>query len=154
MNYIATKSVSESEINMALKWGIASAGRITHDFVNAMGTLSEGEHQVVAVADCELSRAVDFSKRFGIPKAYGSFLELAQDLTVEIVHIGTLNPFHFEVAHLMLEHGKHVLVEKPLCLNAKQAQKLIAYAKTKGLVLNGSDLVTILSNLPIPSPAN
>ncbi|XP_055296396.1 trans-1,2-dihydrobenzene-1,2-diol dehydrogenase-like [Sitodiplosis mosellana] len=120
---------------MALKWGIASAGKISHDFVNAMGTLSEGIHHVVAVAARDLDRAEDFAKRFDIPKAYGSYKELAQDPDVEVVYVGTLNPQHLEVGLLMLEHGKHVLVEKPLCLNEKQAQQLITYAEQKKLFL-------------------
>lgn len=120
---------------MALKWGIAGAGRISNDFVNALGTLNEKDHEVVAVAARDLSRAKEFAQRFGIPKAHGSYLELASDPKVEVVYVGTLNPQHFEVALMMLEHGKHVLVEKSLCLNEKQAQQLIAYAKQKNLFL-------------------
>jgi len=120
---------------MALKWGIASAGRISHDFVNALGTLPDDEHQVVAVAARDLSRAEEFAQRFGIPKAYGNYLNLAEDPNVEIVYIGTLNPQHFDVAQLMLEHGKHVLCEKPLCMNEKQVRKLVTYAERKKLFL-------------------
>lgn len=121
---------------MALKWGIAAAGKISHDFTNAVtSTLSEDEHQVVAVAARDLSRAEEFAKRFDIPKAYGSYLELAKDANVEAVYVGTLNPQHLEVAMTMLEHGKHLLIEKPLCMNEKQAHKLIAYAERKKLFL-------------------
>lgn len=120
---------------MALKWGIAAAGKISHDFVNAVGTLSEDDHQVVAVAARDLGRSQEFAERFGIPKAYGSYSELAQDPNVEAVYVGTLNPQHLEVALLMLEHGKHLLVEKPLCMNEKQAHKLITYAERKKLFL-------------------
>ncbi|KAG4070352.1 hypothetical protein HA402_006494 [Bradysia odoriphaga] len=62
-------------------------------------------------------------------------MELAQDSNVEIVHVGALNTKHFEIAKLMLEHGKHVLVEKPMCMNAKQVQKLISLAKQKNVFL-------------------
>lgn len=121
---------------MALKWGIAAAGKISHDFVNAIvSTLSEDEHLVVAVAARDLSRAEEFAKRFDIATAHGSYLELANDKTVDIVYVGTLNPQHFEVAMMMLEHGKHLLVEKPLCMNEKQAKQLIAYAERKKLFL-------------------
>lgn len=120
---------------MALKWGIASAGKISHDFVNAIGTLSDNEHQVVAVAARDLIRANEFAERFCIRNAYGSYEELAKDPVVEIVYIGTLNPHHMEVAILMLENNKHVLVEKPLCINEKQARKLISYAERKQLFL-------------------
>lgn len=119
---------------MALKWGIASTGNIAHDFVNAIGTLSKEDHQVVAVAASrDLSRSQDFAKRFDIPKAYGNYLELAQDPDVEIVHIGTLHVYHLEVALLMLDHGKHVLVETPMGMNEKQIRQLTSYAKQKKL---------------------
>lgn len=118
---------------MALKWGIASAGRIAHDFVNALGTLSKDEHQVVAVGSRDLNRSKEFAQRFGIPKAYGSYLELAKDPNVEVVHIGTYDIHHVEVALLMLEHGKHVLVEKPMGMNEKQVQKVVSLARQKKL---------------------
>jgi len=120
---------------MALKWGIVSAGRICHDFVNALKTLPVEEHQVIAIAARDLGRAKEFAQEFDIPKAYGDYLNLAKDSTVEIVYIGTLNPQHFEVAQLMLEHGKHVLCEKPLCINEKQARKLVTFAEEKKLFL-------------------
>ncbi len=56
---------------MATKWGIASAGKISHDFVNALSTYGEnGEHQVLAVAARNLKDAQDFAQKFGIPQAY------------------------------------------------------------------------------------
>ncbi|XP_031619041.1 trans-1,2-dihydrobenzene-1,2-diol dehydrogenase-like [Contarinia nasturtii] len=120
---------------MALKWGIAAAGKISQDFANAVNTLNADDHELVAVAARDLSRAEEFAKKFGVKKAYGSYLELAQDRDIEVVYVGTLNPQHLEVATLMLENDKHVLVEKPLCLNEKQAHKLITYAERKKLFL-------------------
>lgn len=135
MVLIRTDSQRKSEKEMALKWGIAAAGKISQDFANAVNTLNEGDHQLVAVAARDLGRAGEFAKKFGVSKAYGSYTELAQDPNVEVVYVGTLNPQHLEVATLMLENGKHVLVEKPLCLNEKQAHKLITYAERKKLFL-------------------
>lgn len=120
---------------MALKWGIASVGKISHDFVNALGTLSDNDHKVVAVAARDLTRAKQFAEQFGVANAYEGYKRLAEDPEVEVVYIGTLNPQHFEVAYLMLEHGKHVLCEKPLCMNEKQSRKLISYAERKKLFL-------------------
>lgn len=92
-------------------------------------------HQVVAVAARDLGRAKEFAKKFDIPNAYGSYLELAQDENVEVAYIGTINPQHLEIAKLMLDHGKHVLLEKPLTMNEKQAQDLLSYATEKKLFL-------------------
>lgn len=118
-----------------MKWGIAAAGRISDEFTNALSALEKQNHQVAAIAARDLGRAEEFAKRFDIPKAYGSYLELAKDPNVEVVYIGVLNPQHFEVSMVMLEHGKHVLCEKPLCINEKLARKLIEYAESKKLFL-------------------
>lgn len=117
--------------NMALKWGIVSTGKISHDFVTAIGTLSQIDHKVVAVAARDLSRAKQFSALHEIPIAYGSYDELANDPNVEVVYVATSSPHHFPVASLMLEHGKHVLCEKPLCMNEKLTTKLVKLAKEK-----------------------
>ena len=120
---------------MALRWGMAAAGNISFDFANSLTTLSIDEHQVVAVAARDLSRAQKFAKSFDIPKAYGNYLELAQDANVEIVHVGAIHTQHLAVASMMLEHGKHVLCEVPMGINEKQVQKLVALAKEKNLFL-------------------
>lgn len=64
---------------MATRWGIASAGKISHDFVTALATLPPDEHQVVAVAAQELDRAETFATEHNIPIAYGSYEELAKN---------------------------------------------------------------------------
>jgi len=51
------------------------------------------------------------------------------------VHISTPNHTHFEVASSFLQHGKNVLVEKPLTLKSKEAYELVQLAQEKGLVL-------------------
>lgn len=120
---------------MATRWGIASAGKISHDFVTALSTLSSDEHQVVAVAAQQLSRAKTFASEHNIPHAYGSYDELARNSDIEVVYIGTINTMHFDIAKLMLEAGKHVLCEKSLTLNLKQTKELVSLAKQKKLFL-------------------
>lgn len=137
---------------MILRWGIASAGAISHDFAVALATLPSSEHQIIAVAARELDRAKTFAELHKIPKAYGSYEELAKDPNVgrlflckfysfliisfflqfkDVIYVGVIHPLHYDVSILMLNHEKHVLCEKPLCLNEKQVRKLINYAKEK-----------------------
>lgn len=120
---------------MALKWGFACAGRISHDYIKAIGTLNKDDHEIVAVADPYENFAENLAQKFEIPKVYHSFLELAQDPDVEIVHVGSLNPQHYEIARLMLKYGKHVTVQKPMCMNEKQVRKLVEMAKEKNVYL-------------------
>lgn len=63
----------------ATRWGIASAGKISHDFVAALRSLPAEEHTVIAVAARELSRAQDFAKLHEIERAYDDYAKLAQD---------------------------------------------------------------------------
>lgn len=120
---------------MALKWGIVTAGSISHDFVNALSTLPLEDHQVVCVGGRNFKNAQDFAQRHSIPLVYDNYEDIAKNPDVEIAYIGALNPAHYDIAILMLEHGKHVLCEKPLCMNAKQSAKLIDFAKEKKLFL-------------------
>jgi dihydrodiol dehydrogenase / D-xylose 1-dehydrogenase (NADP) len=76
------------------------------------------------VAARELKSAQEFATLQKIPKAYGSYEELAKDPNIEVVYIGTINTAHLSTAKLMLENGKHVLCEKPLTLNLKRKQKI------------------------------
>ena len=73
---------------MALKWGIASCGFISHDFVTALGTLSDNDHVVVAAAARDEEKAKKFAQLHGIPKAYGGGYEcLAKDPEIGILLI-------------------------------------------------------------------
>lgn len=126
---------------MALRWGIISAGEITTDFVNGLHALSEIDHQLVAIADQDKERAEECAKKFSIPAVYGSYEELAKDPNVDVAYVGNYklsyvgNNEHYDASILMLENGKHVLCEKPMCLNEKQLKKLVDFAKQKKLFL-------------------
>uniref|UniRef100_A0A336MXB9 Trans-1,2-dihydrobenzene-1,2-diol dehydrogenase n=2 Tax=Culicoides sonorensis TaxID=179676 RepID=A0A336MXB9_CULSO len=116
-----------------LRWGIASAGKISNDFVCGLSTLPAEDHQVVAVAARDLGSAKKFAELHGIPNAYQGYEALAKDPNIDIVYIGAVNTAHLEIGILMLDHGKPILCEKPLCLNEKQSKKLLEHAKSKKL---------------------
>ncbi len=71
---------------MALRWGIASAGRISHDFMVGLKALPETEHKTVAVAARSLQSATEFAQTHDIPTAYGSYAELAGDPQVRVCY--------------------------------------------------------------------
>jgi len=118
-----------------LRWGIASAGLISNDFTNAIGCLPKGEHRLIAVAARSLDKAEEFRKKHDIERAYGSYEELAKDEEVQVVYIGAIHPAHLSIARMMLERGKHVICEKPLCMNVKETLELVALAREKKLFL-------------------
>lgn len=60
---------------------------------------------------------------------------MAEDPDVQIAYVSMLNREHFHVAMMMLQHGKHVLCEKPMCMNEKQSRQLIEFAEKQNLFL-------------------
>lgn len=117
------------------RWGIASAGLISSDFVAALKALPKDEHRVVAVAARSLQSAKAFADRHGIEKSYGSYTDLAADPDIDAVYIGVIQTKHLEVSSLMLRSGKAVLCEKPLCINVKETQKLLNVARENKVFL-------------------
>ncbi|MBR4422210.1 MAG: Gfo/Idh/MocA family oxidoreductase, partial [Erysipelotrichaceae bacterium] len=55
------------------------------------------------------------------------------DEKIDVVYIALPNALHYEYALKALEHGKHVILEKPFTVHKKEAKKLIDLAKKKGL---------------------
>lgn len=70
-----------------------------------------------------------------IPRAYGSYEELANDPQVEVAYIGSIHTIHYRLGQLMLNGNKHVIIEKPMVLNGKQARHLAEIARSKKLFL-------------------
>jgi len=115
-----------------LGWGILATGWIAHTFAQ---DLQDAGLRVAAVGSRTAERAQSFADEHGIPHAHGSWAALAGDPTVDVVYVATPHPFHAEAARIALEHGKHVLVEKPFTLYAAEAEEIVALAEERGLVV-------------------
>lgn len=114
-----------------LHWGILATGGIAHAFTSDLRTAGL---DVTAVGSRSLDSARAFAAQYDIPHAHGSYEELVADPDVDIVYIATPHPSHVDNALLALEHGKHVLVEKPFTLNAAEAAAIRDKAAEKGLL--------------------
>ena len=114
-----------------LRWGILATGGIAHAFTSDLRTAGL---DVQAVGSRRPEAAERFAAEFEIPRAHGSYEQLATDPDVDIVYIATPHPMHAEDALLCLEHGKHVLVEKPFTLNAREAAQVRDAAAAAGLL--------------------
>ena len=117
----------------AIRWGILSAGAISHDFVVALKTLPESEHKVVAVAARSLESAQKFAAKHGIPRAYGSYAELESDAEVDVVYVGSIHTTHLAVASKVLEARKPVLCEKPMTMCLRDTRALVEQARERGV---------------------
>lgn len=116
----------------SVRWGILATGRISTDFTRDLQMVGGS---VRAVGSRDLERAREFAARFGIPNAHGSYEGLVADPEIDAVYIGTPNTEHAGNAVLALGAGKHVLVEKPFALNAREARAVVDLAANRGLVV-------------------
>jgi len=115
-----------------LRWGILATGGIAHAFTN---DLTLNGFTVKAVGSRSQAAADTFAAEFDIPNAHGSYEALAADPEVDVVYVSTPHPLHAANARLMLEAGKHVLVEKPFTLNAAEAREIADLAAARGLLV-------------------
>src|ERR1017187_9673342 len=108
-----------------VRWGVLGVANIaTQKVIPAMqrGAWSE----VAAIASRDLSKAQQAAHSLGIPKAYGSYEDLLADPEIEAVYNPLPNHLHVPWSVRCAEAGKHVLCEKPIGLNVRQALELMA----------------------------
>lgn len=90
-----------------------------------------GEHlEVVGAYDVRLEQQ-EAAKAQGI-RAYQTLQELLEDDSLDLVTIATPNNFHKALAIACLEHGKHVVCEKPVTMNTEELEDILAVAKKTG----------------------
>ena len=106
-----------------IKWGIIGCGKIAHKFVSDLAMIDDAA--LVAVASRSYEKADEFSQMHKAKKAYGSYDELFLDQKVDIVYIATPHHLHAELSIKAMENNKHVLCEKPLSINHKEAKLII-----------------------------
>ena len=94
-----------------------------------------GSERAVAVGSRELARARAVADEFGVERAYGSYEQLLADETVQAVYIGTPNAAHGPWSIAAAAAGKHVLCEKPLGVDAAEAERMFAAAGEHGVQL-------------------
>jgi len=109
-----------------IRWGILGAGWIAEQVATNIN-LTSG-NVIAAVAARDAGRAASFADRFDVGGSYGSYRALVEDDDVDVVYVATTHPSHHELSLLAIEAGKAVLVEKPVCLNAKDAAQVFAAA--------------------------
>ena len=90
---------------------------------------------VVAVASRSLDKSRQFAGEFGIKTAYETYDSLLTDANVDAVYIPLPPSMHCEWTMKAAAAGKHVLCEKPLAINAPQAQLMIEAAVRHQIVL-------------------
>ena len=108
------------------KFGIIGCGLISHVHAAAIASLPQAT--LAGVSDNNRERAEAFAAQYGV-RAYENTTKLLEDPDVDVVCICTPSGFHAEGAQEALQHGKHVVLEKPMALTTESAKAVVESCK-------------------------
>lgn len=127
-----------------VRFGVIGTNWITEQFIEALKEVAGSE--IVAVYSRTKETATAFAAKFSIPDTYTDLTEMVASANVDAVYIASPNAFHAEQAILCMNHGKHVLCEKPIASNAHETRAMIAVAKENKVLLMEAMKTTFLPN--------
>src|SRR5688572_21136140 len=100
-----------------LRWGLIGAG--TQAARAVAPAMRAAGHDLAVVASRSLTRAQGFAANHGVRRARGDYGDVLDARDVDAVYVGLPNALHEEWAVAALEAGKHVLVARPLAVDAE-----------------------------------
>lgn len=116
-----------------IRWGIMGLGKIAGRFAEDLILLPD--HQLVAVASRSADNARQFAEKHNTRYWFDSFEALAACPEIDAIYISAPHTDHYPLTMLALQHGRHVLCEKPMGINAKEVAAMQKLAADKGLFL-------------------
>ena len=116
-----------------IRVGILGASRIAPDaIINPAKSIDS--INIVGVAASNATRARVFADKHDIPYFTGRYDELVGTEMIDLVYISLTNGMHYEYALKSVKNGKHVLIEKPLCLTHREFEEIEESQKTYNVV--------------------
>lgn len=114
-----------------IKYGVIGSGWIAEEFVKGAQTVDGMCFAAMYSRTYEKGRK--FAEKFGCETVYTNLEELAKS-DIDAVYIASPNLLHYEQSKMMLEHGKHVLCEKPITITPDEFEELFSLAQSKNLI--------------------
>ena len=130
-----------------IRFGVIGTNNIS-DWVIAGGRQDE-RFELVAVCSRAQERADEFAAKHNIPHTFTSLEEMAKSPLIDAVYIATPNYVHAEQSILCMNHGKHVLCEKPFASNAREVRQMIEAAQRNNVTLMEAMISTLNPNFLI-----
>lgn len=115
-----------------MRYATVGTGWITDAFIE--GAALAGGLELAAVYSRQEDTGRAFASKHGGAAVYTDLALLAQCPEIDAVYIASPNALHEEQSRLFLQHGKHVLCEKPVAVTSRAYRELQALAQEKGLV--------------------
>ena len=119
--------------NRKIRFGIVGTGTIAHRFAEAIKNVDNAE--LVAVASRTKENAEKFGCEFDIPARFDSYEKMALSDVIDAAYIAVPHSGHIGCSCLMMNNGKHVLCEKPMAVNSKEAEEMFRCAKENNVLL-------------------
>ena len=108
-----------------VRWGIIGCGDVT-EVKSGPGFQKAAGSSLVAVMRRNRAKAEDYAQRHGVPRAYSDADALIGDPEVDAVYIATTPSSHCELALKVAAAGKPCLVEKPMAMNHRECERMLA----------------------------
>lgn len=119
--------------SQTVRFGFIGAGQIAHHSAGIVNQHARG--RVTAVQDTDTARAKLLAEKHKIPAVHADAAGLFADPEVDAVYIAVPNKFHAPLVLAAFEAGKHVLIEKPLAMNAVEGAAMIEAARRADRIL-------------------
>ena len=121
-------------MSKTLKIGIIGAGGICRG-AHMPSYKNMNNVEIVAICDIKVEKAQEVADQYSIPHVFENYMDLINMPGLDAVDICTPNYLHSIIAVEALNHGLHVLCEKPDAINTVEAEKMKAAAEKNGKVL-------------------
>lgn len=122
-----------------MKVGVIGHTAIVHDFLEALYELKKERNvectAILALRPKDVEPSKKLANEFCIAKVHTDREAFLSDNSIDVVYIALPNALHYEYALDAMEHGKHVLCEKPFVPNAWMAENLIKAAKKNKVMI-------------------
>jgi predicted dehydrogenase len=115
-----------------IKWGIIGCGDVT-ELKSGPAFNKVKNSELIAVMRRDAVKAQDYALRHHVPKWYSDADELINDPEVNAIYVATPPSSHAQYAIASILAGKDVYIEKPMALNAVEAEKISSLAKEKNV---------------------
>ena len=89
----------------------------------------------ICVTETGVQRAEELAKQWGSPTVYTDYDRMLTDTDAEVIYVAVPNDMHFSFTKKALEQGFHVILEKPITSNLREARQLADMAKENGQFL-------------------
>ena len=118
-----------------MRTGIVGTGMIVREFLEHLHGMEGLELRAICGTPRREADLRELSARYGIAGWYTDYEKMLRDGTVEAVYVAVPNHLHFEFCQKAIQAGKHVVCEKPLTSNVREAAELDRLARERGTIL-------------------